>query len=143
MSRLNLTVHKRPVRRSLREEDEARLKRERMLAPLTARDGIRGRKPGSQNRVPTMLKDAILIAAKELGADGKGMNGLIGWLKKMARLYPEAYLQLVARVLPLQVQTTTEVSITHKFRSEEEIKQDLARRGLYIEGSVFDVGKKS
>jgi hypothetical protein len=138
MARKKLILPKLPPRRSLREEDEARLQQ-----PFVPRDGIRGRKPGSRNVVTTMLKDAVLIAAKELGEDGKGMGGLVGWLKRQARAYPEEYLRLLARILPLQVNAVHEVDVTHRFRSEEEIKADLARRGLVIEGSIFDVGKKA
>jgi len=50
----------------------------------------RGRKAGVPNKIPPLLKDAILEAASLVGYDGMGKDGLVGYLKRMAVYYPRA-----------------------------------------------------
>jgi len=49
------------------------------------------------------LKDAILLAAEAVGRDGKGLDGLVGYLTSAAINHPKNFLFLLARVLPYQV----------------------------------------
>lgn len=63
----------------------------------------KGRKKGVPNKVTTELKDAILKAAELCGEDGKGKDGLIGYLTTVARSDVKAFSGLLGRVLPLQV----------------------------------------
>jgi len=58
-----------------------------------------GRPKGKPNRTTTLLKDAILLAAEELG----GADGLVGFFKAHAVTYPVAFLSLVAKILPYQI----------------------------------------
>ncbi|MCW5678440.1 MAG: hypothetical protein KIT65_10900 [Xanthobacteraceae bacterium] len=62
-----------------------------------------GRKKGVPNKTTQALKDAILLAAEQRGEDGKGKNGLTGYLKFLANDEPKAFASLLGRVLPLQV----------------------------------------
>lgn len=55
-----------------------------------------GRKPGSRNRFPKQLKEAILKALEAKG----GVEYLIG----IAETDPKSFCMLLARVLPLTVQ---------------------------------------
>ena len=76
-----------------------------------------GRKPGIPNKANGLLRDAIIQAAEEAG--GKG--GIVGYLTHQARKHPAAFLALIGRVLPLQVQgrDTSEqivVEIVHRRR---------------------------
>ena len=59
-----------------------------------------GRKPGIPNRANGLLKDAIIQAAEEAGGEG----GMVAYLTKQANKHPAAFLALIGRVLPLQVQ---------------------------------------
>ena len=59
-----------------------------------------GRPKGVPNKSTTLLKDAILQAAHEAGGD----EGLAGYLRQQALDNPNAYLSLLGKVLPLQVQ---------------------------------------
>jgi hypothetical protein len=59
-----------------------------------------GRKPGIPNKANGLLKDAIIQAAEEAG----GRDGIVGYLTQQARKHPAAFLSLIGRVLPLQVQ---------------------------------------
>jgi len=62
-----------------------------------------GRKKGSENKVTTELKEAILLAADEHGRDGAGEDGLKGYLRKVASEDTKAFTGLLGRVLPLTV----------------------------------------
>ena len=59
-----------------------------------------GRKPGIPNKANGLLKDAIIQAAEEAG----GREGIVGYLTQQAKKHPAAFLALIGRVLPLQVQ---------------------------------------
>ena len=62
----------------------------------------RGRKAGVPNKIPRLLKDAVLEAASQLGFDGMGKDGLVGYLKRMAVYYPESFIPLLGRLVRLQ-----------------------------------------
>ena len=62
-----------------------------------------GRKKGTPNKTTALLKDAVLMAAEQTGADAKGKDGLVGYLRMQAQTNPNAFMPLVGKVLPLQV----------------------------------------
>jgi hypothetical protein len=59
-----------------------------------------GRKKGVQNKFTVGLKQAILQAAEDVGQDGKGQDGLLGYLRRQAVENPPAYMVLLGKVLP-------------------------------------------
>lgn len=64
---------------------------------------LKGRPPGP-NKFTHQLKEAILEAAQTLGEDGKGKNGLLGFLIKEAKKPDNSnYMRLLGRVLPLTI----------------------------------------
>lgn len=58
-----------------------------------------GRKKGQVNKATALLKDAILRAADAAG--GKG--GTVAYLTKQAEENPAAFMTLLGKVLPLQI----------------------------------------
>ena len=54
-----------------------------------------GRKKGTPNKIPTLLKDDILEAAKRAHPDGR-----IGYLTQQAQENPTAFMTLLGKVLP-------------------------------------------
>lgn len=62
-----------------------------------------GSRKGRPNKTTSVLKEAILQAAEAVGADGKGKEGIIGYLKTVARKDVKAFSALLGKVLPLQV----------------------------------------
>jgi hypothetical protein len=49
------------------------------------------------------LRDGIIAAATQLGEDGKGKDGLIGYLKMIAVKQPAQFTQLLGRLLPYEL----------------------------------------
>lgn len=61
------------------------------------------RAKGTLNRTTRVLKEAILLAAEQVGWDGKGKDGLTGYLRKIAMTDTKSFCALLAKVLPLQI----------------------------------------
>ena len=74
--------------------------RDKRLDNLTYHEG---RTPGAINRITKDLKTGILNGAIAHGADGRGKDGLDGYLCMCAARYPKHYLQVLAKLPPLQV----------------------------------------
>lgn len=66
------------------------------------RAGI-GRPKGIPNKTTQALKDAILMAAEQVGQDGAGKDGLTGYLRKVATEDVKAFSTLLGKVLPMTV----------------------------------------
>lgn len=62
-----------------------------------------GRAKGTPNKTTKALKDAILMAAEATGCDGKGKDGLVGYLKHVAASDVKAFSMLLGKVLPMQI----------------------------------------
>lgn len=62
-----------------------------------------GRPKGSKNKIPVLLKHAIMLAAEQVGQDGTGKDGLVGYCRFLAQAEPKAFAALMGRVLPLEV----------------------------------------
>lgn len=63
----------------------------------------KGREKGVPNKTTRVLKEAILEAAEAVGENGRGKDGLVGYLKQVARKDRKAFATLLGRVLPLQL----------------------------------------
>jgi len=77
--------------------------KEELLANFKGRRNT-GRKKGVPNKLTRTLKEAIVLAAEAEGSDGKGRDGLVGYLRSVARDRPAVYTQLLGKLLPLEVQ---------------------------------------
>ena len=89
-----------------------------------------GRKRGSINKTTSVLKEATLLAAQQVGDPKKrGRDGLVGYLRFVARKYPPAFLPLLVRVLPLQVRVDAEIV----YRTIAEIDSEMASLGFPID----------
>ena len=62
----------------------------------------KGRKKGTPNKTTALLKDAILKAAKQAG-NKVGDEGLVSYLVQQAEENPNAFMPLLGKVLPMQV----------------------------------------
>ncbi|UDF30055.1 UNVERIFIED_ORG: hypothetical protein LHK14_01665 [Roseateles sp. XES5] len=73
---------------------------------MAVRDGKKaasGRRPAALNKATAVLKEAILEAAAEMGSDGEGEGGLVGYCVFLAKAEPKVFAGLIAKVLPMQV----------------------------------------
>ena len=61
-----------------------------------------GRKAGVPNRFPRDLRDAILAAAENVGSDGLGRDGLVGYFIWLATKRPRIFVKLLLRLLSLE-----------------------------------------
>ena len=62
-----------------------------------------GRKPGSTTKITKDLKEGITEAATNIGRDGHGEGGLIGYLEDLALNHKKAFTSLLVKLLPMQV----------------------------------------
>jgi hypothetical protein len=69
----------------------------------TGRPKTGGRQKGTPNKTTAALKDAIILAAERVGKDGKGQDGLTGYLEHVASTDVKAFASLLGKVLPMQV----------------------------------------
>lgn len=63
----------------------------------------KGRKAGTPNKTTAALKEAILLAAEQVGEDNQGKGGLTGYLRRVAKEDVKAFSGLLGKVLPMQV----------------------------------------
>jgi hypothetical protein len=64
---------------------------------------VTGRPKGSQNRVTVALKQAIMLAADDVGEDGDGKDGVRGYMRRLALHEPAVFGQLLRRIMPMEV----------------------------------------
>jgi len=88
-----------------------------------------GRKAGTPNKVTRSLKEGILLAAEAVGADGKGKDGLLGYLTSLARRHPTIFVPLLGRVLPLQIDQKTEQKPVVRYETVEERRAAMIAAG--------------
>lgn len=110
-----------------------------------------GRKAGTLNRTHALLKDAVLRAAEisgnKIDPSNKEHSGLIKYLVHQSVLQPAPFMQLLARVLPMQIggagddgegiQITvkfTEVVDAQEHAGPQNIRQHETQRSVSIEG---------
>jgi hypothetical protein len=96
-----------------------------------------------------MLKDALLLAAEQVGeikrvpivdADGNltgeyefeysGVDGLLGYLRWAAINRPASFLNLLGRVLPMQMNIKSARSLKVVYKTVEETRLALKERGI-------------
>jgi hypothetical protein len=95
-----------------------------------------GRPRGGINRHTRILKDAVMLAAELEGQDGQGKGKLVGFMRKVAQEDLRAFVMLLARVIPLQVETKSmddEPKKRTTYKSVEEVKRELASRGVSMD----------
>ena len=69
------------------------------------------------------------MAGEIVGSDGKGRDGLLGYLTRIARRDPKTYCGLLGRLLPVDLHTRTEEA-EPVHRTIEEVDADMRARGL-------------
>ena len=90
------------------------------LPALRPRKFVAGKSPGrprgAVGRVTRDLKNGCLEAATNLGRDGAGTGGLIGYLEFLGIQHPRAFAGLLSKLLPLQVHADVNNAVVGEVR---------------------------
>jgi hypothetical protein len=95
-----------------------------------------GRTQGTPNLMTRELKAAIFEAAHRLGSDGKGKDGVVGYLTHLAKNDIKTFVTLLSAVLPLQIKEEAKHRRFHyddepvRYPTVAEIRQELRERGF-------------
>jgi len=93
-----------------------------------------GRKTGeSINKTPRLLKEAIMLAAELEGSNQHGKDKLVGFLRRVAREDLKSFCTLLGRIIPTQIENKTEITTEVTYRSVDEVRRELASRGINLE----------
>lgn len=65
-----------------------------------------GRKKGSNGTINKLIRECVLRAAENVGRDGKGADGMVGYLEARAVDQPQAFMSMLGRIIPMQVEGT-------------------------------------
>jgi hypothetical protein len=119
------------------EEKKGRARSVQNLVPIKKGEHRIGRAKGQPNVLTRIVKEAILAAAEDVGnrldeEAGKDPNGLVSYLEWAAMKQPAAYLALLGRVMPMQVEATNKDADV-PYKTVEELQQALRDRGLPVE----------
>jgi hypothetical protein len=85
------------------------------------------------------IKDAILKAAEQVGEDGTGKDGIIGYFRRLAKNDPKSFLALVRSLPPGNSAQPTDAF--KEYETPEEALEALRKEGLIL--MPPDVGKRS
>ena len=97
----------------------------------------KGREKGTPNKITRLLKEAIPEALERLGSDGKGKDGIVGFLMVAAVTETAAYLRLLDRLLPYQITGGEGGEIKLKYTNKVEIVARLKERGLPVPAELL------
>ena len=97
------------------------------------------RTKGTVNHLTRELKQVILDAAENVGnemtiADPRGPMGITGYLENIAREHPAVMCGMLARLVPIQQESTQTADVT--YHSFEEINNRLRELGLPV-GRIY------
>jgi hypothetical protein len=76
-----------------------------------------------------LFKDAILKAANQIGEDGKGKDGLTGYLRHLAKSHPKSFFALLGR-LPVGIIARSDAPKKVTYKTLDECSEGLLEQGL-------------
>jgi hypothetical protein len=94
-----------------------------------------GRTKGKRNKTTLVLREAALFAAEACGEDGKGKNGLVGFLMSLAQHQPAVFGRLLEKILPMQA--SSDRATTGRLSAAEAATR-LRERGLPVPSPLVD-----
>ena len=88
----------------------------------------------ARTKVTTSVLTAMILAAEQVGEDGHGRNGLIGYFRQIARTEPKFFLRMLVRVwLDQGVDEDDESPLDKEYETVEEAKEALRKAGIIID----------
>jgi len=103
---------------------------------LLRREG--GQKRGGRPKGGEVTKDlseATILAAEQTGEDGRGRDGLVGYLRRLARTEPKSFAMLLGRVPTDEI--IRKDNGPQEYKTLDEVKQALRERGIPMEGRLL------
>jgi hypothetical protein len=94
-----------------------------------------GRTKGTANKTNKQMRDLILEAAADVGEDGEGKDGVLGFLRDCARHERVAYLNALVKLVPHQLvaRVNTTLTVEHvQYETIEEAREALEKEGIII-----------
>jgi hypothetical protein len=95
-----------------------------------------GRQKGTPNKYNQYMRDAILAAAAKVGSDGRGKDGVDGYLERCARTDCMEYLKAMVKLVPHKLHAIIDHTITLEnvhYETVEEAREALEREGVIID----------
>jgi hypothetical protein len=77
------------------------------------------------------LSDAVILAAQQVGEDNRGRDGLVGFLRRLARTEPKLFAPLLGRVPPGQIIGKEDRKV--RYESYEEVRAALLEEGINVD----------
>lgn len=71
--------------------------------PAFGKGQFKGRQRGTVNKTTRELREGILDSAVRLGYDGKGKDGLVGFLMMLGEKWVPQYVTLLAKIIPHEI----------------------------------------
>lgn len=97
------------------------------------KEKLGGRKIGSGNKMPTLLKECIMMAAELEGMNQHGKDKLTGFLRHVAREDLRGFVMLLGKVLPYQMETRSDMKVEVVYHTVAEVRRELQSRGISVE----------
>jgi hypothetical protein len=88
---------------------------------------------GTANKIPKLVKDCVLLAAELEGLNQNGKDGMVGFLRRVAREDITAFAGLLKGVMGQQAETDGDVYVEVVYKTVEEVRRELASRGIDME----------
>ncbi len=102
------------------------------------REKTGGRKKGTPNNITNDVKEAIVTALIQVGEDGYGHDGLIGYVRGLVLRSDRAGATLLRIVMPLTLNAPAS-GILGAYKTEEDIRAEFGAKGIPYE-AIHSVG---
>ncbi len=98
-----------------------------------------GREKGVTNKTTGLLKEAIILAAEAEGDNQKGRDGLVGYLRVLARREPNVFGRLLEKLLPYQLTGKDGAPMQVVHNTREQLIERMKERGLPLPPSLMEM----
>ena len=100
-----------------------------------------GRPKGAKDRISTDLKKSFIEALRSFGSDGKGTDGIEGFIHHAIRNDLRGVLAVVAKIIPLQVNASVEGNHIASVVINSVPQNHFVKEGVVINGRVISDGE--